>query len=311
MEGRRYRALSGYLRERFGCRVHKITVDAGFTCPNRDGTLGVGGCIYCDSLGSGSGLHARGLSVSEQVRIGIERARRRYKAKRFIVYFQSFTNTYGPVERLRALYDEGINHPDVVGLSIGTRPDCVSDEVLDLIRGYAERMMTWLELGLQSANIETLRRINRGHGVAEFVDAVLRARERRINVCAHVIIGLPGEREEDFEETADLLAALGVEGVKIHSLYIPKDSALAQEHLAGRVKLMSREEYVQAVCDFLELLPPQAVIQRLTGETSPDRLLAPDWVLDKRRTIKMIEEELERRNSFQGIRCKFKRRFPD
>ncbi|MCD6507199.1 TIGR01212 family radical SAM protein [Candidatus Poribacteria bacterium] len=305
MRGRRYRSFSAYLKEQFGCRVHKVTVDAGFTCPNRDGTLGRGGCVYCDSFGSGSGAHSKGISVSEQVKAGIEWARRRYKAKKFIVYFQAFTNTYAPIDKLKEIYDEGIDHPDVIGISIGTRPDCVPDQVLDLIRSYAERMMVWLELGLQSANVETLRRINRGHGVAEFVDAVLRAKRYRINVCAHVIIGLPREGPEDFEETANLLAALQIEGVKIHSLYIPKDSALARDYLAGHVRLMDREEYVRSVCDFLELLPPHTVIQRLTGETSADRLLAPDWVLDKRRTIEMIEEELERRGSAQGSRCKF------
>jgi len=303
---KRYRSLSEYLREKFGCRVYKITLDAGFTCPNRDGTLGVGGCAYCDEYGSGSGLFKQGVSIGEQLLRGIERARRRFKAKKFIAYLQAFTNTYAPLDKLKEIYDQAVDHPDIVGLSIGTRPDCVPDEVLDLIRSYADRLMVWVEYGLQSANVETLRRINRGHGVAEFVDAVLRSKRRGLNVCAHVIIGLPGEGREDFEETANLLAALRVEGVKIHSLYIPKGCRLAEEYLAGRLKLMSREEYVEAVCDFLELLPPQTVIQRLTGETSPDRLLAPDWVLDKAKTLRMIDEELERRGSFQGKRCKFK-----
>jgi radical SAM protein (TIGR01212 family) len=278
------------------------------TCPNRDGTKGKRGCVYCDASGSGSGELAKGSSIKQQIEAGIAWAKSRFKATKFIAYYQSFTNTYAPIDKLRSIYDEGLSHPDIVGLAIGTRPDCVPDEVLDLIHAYSDSKLVWLELGLQSANTNTLRRINRGHTVADFVDAVSRAKLRRINVCAHIIVGLPGETNEDFTETADLLAALRIEGVKIHSLYIPVGSQLAADYAEGLVSLLSREEYVQSVCDFLEHIPSQTVIQRLTGETSRDRLLAPDWALDKRVTIEMIQSELERRNTNQGSKCRFTKR---
>jgi len=215
---KRYSDLKTYWRNRFGCTVYKLPVDAGFTCPNRDGSRGTGGCIYCD--GRGSRLRQEGPlpSVSEQLHRGREFYRKRKGAKKFIAYFQTFTNTYAPCEQLKRLYDEVLAQEDVIGLSVGTRPDCVPDDVLDLLKGYARNSHVWLEFGLQSIHDETLLRINRGHTAAQFFDAVRRAADDHLLICTHIIAGLPGERSAEVLETARILASLPISGIKIHSL---------------------------------------------------------------------------------------------
>ena len=215
---KRYRSFSRYLREIFGCRVQKIPLDAGFTCPNRDGRVGLGGCIYCGPRGSGTGAYENGVPLGEQIRAGIESGKRRFGKCKFIAYFQAFTNTYAPPERLKSLYDEALRHQEVVGLSIGTRPDCAPDEVLELLEEYARRCHFWVEYGLQSAHDYTLELINRGHDIAQFVNAVERTKGRGINICVHIVLGLPGETKEELMATADLVASLELEGIKIHSL---------------------------------------------------------------------------------------------
>jgi radical SAM protein (TIGR01212 family) len=298
---KRYRSFSRYLREIFGCRVQKIPLDAGCICPNRDGRVGFGGCIYCGPRGSGTGAYEKGVPLSEQIRAGIESGKRRLGECKFIAYFQAFTNTYAPPERLKTLYDEALSHQEIVGLSIGTRPDCAPDEVLDLLEEYARRCHLWVEYGLQSAHDKTLEIINRGHDVAQFVDAVERTKGRGINICAHIILGLPGETKEEMMTTADLVASLGLEGIKIHSLYVLKGTKLAEMYQQGEFRLLKLDEYVNLVCDFLERLPPEMVIQRLTGEAPRDLLVAPPWSLEKMAVLGKIEAELERRRSYQGI----------
>ena len=300
---KRYYPLNDFFKEKFGCKVYKVSLDAGFTCPNRDGSLAFGGCIYCDSRGSASPIIDSKLSVREQMEAGIAFGRRRYKAKKFIAYFQAFSNTYAPVEKLKKLYDEALNLEDVVGLSISTRPDCVHNSVLDLIEGYAQDYHVWLEYGIQSIHHRTLQLINRKHGLAEFIDAVLRTKGRSIHICAHVIIGLPGENIDEILETAKVIAALRLDGVKIHSMYIVRDTKLEQMYQRGDYKPLTFEEYVSIVSDFLELLPPDMVIQRLTGDCPRDILVAPTWTLDKQRVLAKITEELKRRGSWQGSRC--------
>ncbi len=296
----RYYRFSSYLRDRFGCPVYRVPIDAGFTCPTRDGTLSNSGCIYCDERGSASTLSDRYLPVREQLLRGIESARRRYGAEKFISYFQAFTNTYAPLKKLRILYNEATSHPDVVGLAIGTRPDCVSNQILDLIASFTSNFDTWLEYGLQSAHDSTLKHIDRGHTVAQFSDAAKRARERNIKVCAHVIIGLPGETRDMILDTARFIASLPLNGVKIHLLHVLKGSPLEDAYRDGRLNMLSLEEYTGLVCDFLELLPPTIVIQRLTGEAPRQNLVAPKWALDKSAVIEAINAELERRDSWQG-----------
>jgi len=300
---KRYRDYNSYLREIFGERVQKIPLDAGFTCPNRDGTVSRGGCIYCDRRGSGSGaLTERGESLDEQIVRGMNWARRKYGASRYIAYFQSFTNTYGPVSRLRELYDRALNREGVVGLSVGTRPDCVNEAVLELLADYKEEFLVWLELGLQSAHDSTLRQINRGHDVACFDRAVVAAHAKGLNVCGHVILGLPGETREMMMETARHLGELAVHGVKIHGLYVVEGTPLAQIHARGKYRCLEREEYVNLALDFLEWLPPAMVVQRLTGDPMPAELVAPLWMREKSKILNLMKKRFEERDSFQGKR---------
>jgi len=300
---KRYRDYNTYLREIFGERVQKIPLDAGFTCPNRDGTISRGGCIYCDRRGSGSGaMTQRGEGLDEQIARGMAWARKKYGASRFIAYFQSFTNTYGPVPRLRDLYDLALKPEGMVGLSVGTRPDCVHEEVLGLLASYKEDFLVWLELGLQSAHDSTLLTIHRGHDVACFDRAVAEAHAKGLNVCAHVILGLPGENGEMMMETARHLGALAVEGVKIHALYVVEDTPLAELYERGGYRCLERKEYVELLLDFLERLPPGMVIQRLTGDPMPAELVAPLWVREKTRNLNLITKRFEERDSWQGKR---------
>ncbi len=300
MTQKRYQAFSEELKLRFGCRVQRISLDAGFTCPNRDGKVGSSGCIYCGGTGSGSFGIRPELTVTEQLAHGKEIMARKYKAQQFIAYFQPFSNTYAPVERLRAFYEEALAVKDVVGLIVGTRPDCLPPEIMDLLAEYAAKSYFWLELGLQSPLNRTLSLIRRGHDFAAFVDAVRRCQERGILVCAHVILGLPGESRQEMLATAGILNDLGVDGVKLHLLHVMRDTPLADLYQRGEVRVMERDEYAGLVCDFLERLDPRIFVQRLTGDGARDHLLAPLWSLKKFEVLNLIDGELERRGSFQG-----------
>ena len=297
---KRYNDLNSYLRGLFGCRVQKISLDAGLTCPNRNGTIATGGCIYCNARGSGTGAHARDISIREQLIEAKSYLARRYKAKKFIAYFQSFSNTYAPVERLKALYDEALTVEDVVGLSIGTRPDCVDDQILTLLQGYARHHLVWLEYGLQSANDVTLSAINRGHDVRCFKEAVAATRGRGIKICAHVILGLPGETRDDMLQTAKTLAYLGIDGIKLHLLYVIRGTELEARLQQGAYVCLRQQEYIDLVCDFLERIPADMIIQRLTGDPHPEELVAPRWALQKSENLTRIRQTLEERDSWQG-----------
>ncbi len=300
---KRFNDLNTYLRGIFGCRVQKITVDAGLSCPNRDGTLSTGGCIYCNEQGSGTGAHLRGLSVTEQLMEGKKRLGRRYKAKKFLAYFQSFSNTYAPLDVLKRLYGQALSVEDVVGLSIGTRPDCVSEPVLDLLEGYAENALIWIEYGLQSARDKTLSLINRGHDAACYQRAVRASQNRGIKLCAHVILGLPGENRTHMAETAKFIAGLGMDGVKLHLLYVIRGTRLHEMYLEDEFACLDQQEYVDRVCDFLELLPKDMIIQRLTGDPHPQELVAPLWALKKTETLNLIHRTLQERDAWQGKRA--------
>jgi len=301
--GNRYYDLNTYLRNIFGRRVQKIPLDAGLSCPNRDGTISTGGCIYCNAQGSGTGAYGQGLSITEQLLRGKEFLRRRYKAQKFIAYFQSFTNTYGPYERLKALWEEALAVEDIVGLSIGTRPDCIDAPILQLLEGYARERLVWIEYGLQSAHEKTLKFINRGHGVEAFQKAVEATRQRGIRVCTHVILGLPLEDRNHMLATARAVAAAGIDGIKIHLLYVIKGTRMEELYRSGAYQCIEQEEYANLVCDFLELLPPGMVIQRLTGDPHPGELVAPEWSLRKNETLLRIKGILTERDSWQGKRC--------
>ena len=298
---KRYNDFNTYLRSTYGCRVQKITVDAGFTCPNRDGTLSTEGCIYCNPRGSGTGAHKKGLSITRQLEAGKHALSKRYKAKKFMAYFQSFTNTYAPIDTLRRVYDDALSVEDVVGLSIGTRPDCVDSDILRLLEGYVKNGHTvWVEYGLQSACDSTLSLINRGHDVNSFTDAVAATKNRGIKICAHVILGLPGEERHHMLETADVVSRSGIDGVKIHLLYVVKGTAMEKMYRDNRYQCLQQEEYAELVCDVLERLPNTMVIQRLTGDPHPEELAAPMWSLRKNDTLRLINDILERRDSYQG-----------
>jgi len=296
-----YYDLKSYWRNLFGGNVHKLQIDAGFTCPNRDGHVAVGGCIYCD--GRGSKLRQQGAlpSVAEQIASG----KKYYKplASKFIAYFQTFTNTYASVDNLRNIYDEALAEEDVIGLSVGTRPDCVSDGITYLLQDYARKSHVWLELGLQSIHDRTLRLINRGHYAAAFLDAVHRLSGTDIHICTHIIVGLPGETREDILETAGAIAALPIHGIKIHSLLALKGTVVGDLYEKGEMAMLSRDDYVRTVSDILEILPPEMVIQRLTADGYRDIFLGPRWAVNKMEVINAIDKELDRRNTYQGINC--------
>ncbi|NNG01866.1 MAG: TIGR01212 family radical SAM protein [Desulfobacteraceae bacterium] len=297
---KRFFDLNSYYRDKFGHRVHKITVDAGLNCPNRDGTISTGGCIYCNEKGSGTGAHLKGLSIAAQILNSKKAVAKRFKAKKFIAYFQSFTNTYAPFDTLKSIYDEALGVADVIGLAIGTRPDCVSDDILSLLGHYARHHLIWLEYGLQSAHDSTLALINRGHDVAAFVRAVDSAKQQRLNVCAHIILGLPGETRQHMMETADFISNIGIHGIKLHLLYVVRGTPLATMYAKGRYRCLEQAEYVDLVCEFLERLPARMVVHRLTGDPHPRELVAPSWALDKAGTLSMIKECLETEDRWQG-----------
>jgi radical SAM protein (TIGR01212 family) len=296
----RYYDLNTYFRSLYGERVHKITVDAGLSCPNRDGTVGTGGCIYCNPKGSGTGAHARGLSITEQLESSKIPVAKRFKAKKFIAYFQSFTNTYAPVERLRSLYDEALAVPGVVGLAIGTRPDCIDEDILMLLETYARNRLIWIEYGLQSVHATTLQKINRGHNAADFTRAVLATAGRGIRICTHIILGLPGEGPEDMRATAKFVAGLPIDGVKLHLLYVVRGTPMEDLFNSGRYRCLTRDDYVERVCDVIEELPAGMVIQRITGDPHYQELVAPRWALNKNETVDLIRKRLEERDTWQG-----------
>lgn len=318
MKLRRYYSFRQYLRENFPFKVYKIPIDAGFTCPNRDGKVGYGGCVYCINR-SFSPIARLGERppLREQIRRGMDFYQKHYSAEKFIIYFQAFSNTYAPTERLKQLYDEALGFvargdpeeslqtpkafgDNVVGLAIGTRPDCVSDETLDLITEYASKYLVWLEYGIQSIHDRTLKLINRGHTYQDFVEAVKKTQGRNIKLCTHIILGLPGETRDDMIATAEAIGALGLDGIKIHHLYVAENTTLADWYRAGKVKVMSLEEYIPLVCDILEHLPEGMVIHRLVGELMDESVIAPKWHKPKNDIIAAIENELARRDSYQG-----------
>jgi uncharacterized protein len=295
-----YRNFNSYLREVFGCRVQKISVDAGLTCPNRDGSISYGGCIYCNERGSGTGAAEQAKSVKEQLEMGKTSLAKRYKAKKFLAYFQSFSNTYGPLARLKVLYEEALSVEDIVGLSVGTRPDCAPDEVLDYLEKLSREYLIWIEYGLQSASDATLALINRGHTVGAFLDAVSRTRARNLPICVHIILGLPGESREDMLKTARFLACQDIQAVKIHLLYVIRGTVLDNWYRAGIFRCMSLQEYTSTVAEFLSLLPAHFIVQRLTGDPHPKELSAPAWALEKERNLQAIHDYMKSHGLYQA-----------
>ena len=298
---KRYNQFSAHLKNKFGAKVYKITIDAGFSCPNRDGTISNGGCIFCDDGGSFSQAHSNLLSVEEQVNIGAETLKKRFKAQKFMSYFQAFSNTYKPVSELEKIYNSSLNHPDIVGISIGTRPDCIDDDKIKLISSYKDDYYTWVEYGLQSIHDKTLKKINRGHDFDCFLRAYEKTKQAGLNVCAHVIFGL-WESHDEIMQTAQRLATLGIDGVKIHMLCALEGTKLANMYKNGEIDFMSEDEYIQTVCDFLEYLPQTTTIHRLAGNGLSTELIAPRWIGKKLDCLNKIDREFLKRNSWQGFK---------
>ncbi|MBN1851711.1 MAG: TIGR01212 family radical SAM protein [Pirellulales bacterium] len=299
--GYRYSEYNFFLRQRFGGRIQRISIDGGFTCPNRDGSIGTGGCAFCNNRSFSPSRRMVRAGITEQIDRGMDRLRLRYRnCAGYIAYFQPATNTYAPVERLRWLYEEALRHPHIVGLAIGTRCDCVPPPVLHLLQEIAERTYLSVEYGLQTMHNPTLAWMNRGHNHDSFIDAVQRSRGLGFSIGAHVILGLPGESHDDMMATAREVGRLHLDAVKIHNLYVAKDTRLADAFAAGEVPLMSLAEYVTTLVDFLEWLPPDCVIERTFSNAPADYLLGPAWCLNRGAVRDAIRAEFERRETWQG-----------
>lgn len=297
----RYYPFRQFLQDRFGGKIYRVTVDGGFTCPNADGTVAEGGCVYCDNRSFSPARRSARQTVRDQIRQGITLLRKRYaRADQFIAYYQAATNTYASLPKLKRLYDEALAQPEIVGLAVGTRPDCVPNEVLDLLQSYTEKHYVCLELGVQTIHNRSLDWMNRGHHFDAFVDAMERCQGRGFDLCVHAILGLPGESHQDMMATAETLGAMTFQSIKIHNLHVVKDTPLEGMYERGEVPMLEREEYIQLVCDFLERIPSHLVIHRLTGDAPSNYLVAPKWCLDKANLLREIHEELERRDSWQG-----------
>ena len=296
-----YNPLSQYLKDRFGCRVYKVTVDTGLSCPNRDGTKGVGGCDYCVSSALLPKALATGTDVKSQLDEGIAYVRGRHKAEKFIAYFQVNTSTHAPVEELEKLFRAALI-PEVACVAVSTRPDCLGDDVLALLSEIKKERPLWVELGLQSANDATLERVNRGHTAAEFRDAVIRAAAAGIDICAHAIIGLPGEERADVIDTMRFIASLPVWGIKFHQLQVLKGTRMEEAWLKGEVKTRTLDEYADIVVECLEVLPPEVVVHRLSGDAPLRYIVAPKWGGGKFRIIDRIVGLMNEKKTFQGAK---------
>ncbi|UFS70676.1 TIGR01212 family radical SAM protein [Geomonas sp. RF6] len=298
----RINSYGSYLRRRFGCRVSKVNVDAGFTCPNRDGSKGSGGCIYCDNASFSPAATQSVVSLERQIEEGISYHRRRLGSEKFIVYFQKFTNTYASIDKLRDVYYRALARPDVLGISVGTRPDALSDDALLLLKEIARTHYVCVEIGLQSIEEATLKWMNRGHSFSDYLKTVERLAAADLDVCTHLIYGSPGDTPATLRKTAELLGTLPVNSVKVHQLHVVRGTRLEQLYRAGQVPLLTVAEYIGGICDFLELIPEHLSIQRLYGSAPLDLLVAPAWGLKNNSMWYAIVNELKRRGTWQGCR---------
>jgi len=301
-DGLRYFAYGYCLKKQYGHRVQRVSVDAGFTCPNVDGTVATGGCAFCDNRSFSPSRRLPRQNISDQIDEGIRRLKMRYKCNHFMAYFQPATNTYAPVEVLRPLYESALVHPEIVAMAIGTRQDCVPDDVLDLLEEFATRIPLTVEYGLQTIHNKSLDWMNRGHYHDSFVDAMERSVGRGFEICAHIMLGLPGESHADMMATAREVAVSGLDAVKIHNLYAVDNTPLADQVHKGEVQLMEFDEYITTLVDFLELIPRTMIVERISGEAPGDWFIGPEWCLDKPRILAAVDAEFIRRDSWQGQR---------
>ncbi|HIZ64296.1 MAG TPA: TIGR01212 family radical SAM protein [Candidatus Blautia pullicola] len=302
--GKPYYSFDYMLKERFDAKVYKAALDGGMTCPNRDGTLGRRGCIFCSAGGSGDFAGNPADSITRQIDIQDAKLQEKRKVKYLIAYFQAFTNTYAPVDYLRKIYTEAISHPKVAVLSIGTRPDCLGPQVLELLSELNQQKPVWVELGLQTIHLATADYIRRGYPLSCFSQAVEQLRQRDLEVIVHTILGLPGESRQDILETMEYLNHQDIQGIKLQLLHVLKGTDLAADYLAGKFSTYTMEEYLDTVIDCLEHLSPEIVIHRLTGDGPKDLLLAPSWSSAKRRVLNTLHQECKRRGAYQGRKYK-------
>ena len=287
-----YYSLNQYLQDTFGCKVYKIALNGSFTCPNRDGTIDTRGCIFCSAGGSGEFAGNPQKSITEQIEEGKARVSAKIRDGKYIAYFQAYTNTYGPVEKLRTLYEEAIRHPEICAISVATRPDCLPEDVLDLLSELNQIKPVWVELGLQTIHERSAAYIRRGYPLSVYEEAVKNLRARGLEVITHVILGLPGESEKDMKETVSYVCQNGATGIKLQLLHILRGTDLEKEYEQGKVKVMTEEEYVHLLAELIRMIPPAIVIHRLTGDGSKKDLIAPLWSADKKHVLNRIRNEL-------------------
>jgi radical SAM protein (TIGR01212 family) len=297
---KRYHSWNHYLRGHFGGKVFKVALDGGFTCPNRDGNIAIGGCTFCSARGSGDFAGSRKDDLVTQFNEIRDKQHKKWPDAKYLGYFQAYSNTYAPVEELREAYEVILEQPGVVGLSIATRPDCLPDDVVEYLAELNERTFLWVELGLQTIHEETSNLINRAHDLQCYVDGVAKLRKHNINVCSHIIYGLPGESDEMMIKTGKTVANMDVQGIKIHLLHLLKKTPMVKQYEAGLVEFLEKDRYVKLVVDTLEILPPEMSVHRITGDGPRDLMIGPMWSLKKWEVLNAIEDELRQRNTWQG-----------
>jgi radical SAM protein (TIGR01212 family) len=298
--GKRYHSLNCFLRNKFGEKVFKISLDGGFSCPNRDGRISSGGCLFCSERGSGDYAGDRELSIARQFDDIKEMMAQKWKSGKYIAYFQAYTNTYAPIEELRKKYEEALNQEGVVGIAIATRPDCLGDDVLDLLQEINNKVYLWIELGLQTCNDETARRINRGYRLEVFEESMKKLKARNIDVVVHDILGLPGETKEDMLKTINYIAHSGAKGIKLHLLHLMRQTPMVKLYEAGNLEFLSQEDYIELVTQGITFLPKDMVVHRLTGDAPRDLLIGPMWSLKKWEVLNSIDKALEDNDLWQG-----------
>ncbi|EKO9287484.1 TIGR01212 family radical SAM protein [Staphylococcus pseudintermedius] len=299
-EKKRYHTLNYHLKNKFGQKIFKVALDGGFDCPNRDGTVAHGGCTFCSAAGSGDFVGNRADAIEVQFKEIKNKMHEKWHEGQYIAYFQAFTNTHAPVAVLREKFEAALKEPGVVGLSIGTRPDCLPDDVVDYLAELNERTYLWVELGLQTIHQETSDLINRAHDMDCYYEGVAKLRRHNIKVCSHIINGLPGEDYDMMIETAKAVAQMDVQGIKIHLLHLLKGTPMMKQYDKGLLEFMTKEQYIQLVCDQLEQLPPEMIVHRITGDGPIDLMVGPMWSVNKWEVLNEIDAELERRGTVQG-----------
>lgn len=299
--GKSYYSLNYFLREKFGEKVFKISLDAGFSCPNRDGTISNGGCVFCSERGSGDFAGDRCFSIARQFEDIKKMMNKKWKEGKYIAYFQAYTNTYAPINVLRQKYEEAVNQEGVVALAIATRPDCLSNEVLELLEEFSKRVYLWVELGLQTSSDKTARLINRGYTLQVFETALEKLQQKNIDVVVHTIFGLPGETKEDMLNTVEYIAHKSIKGVKFHLLHLMEQTPMVRLYERGLLKFLNQEEYIELICKAVTLLPQDVVIHRLTGDAPRDLLIGPMWSLKKWEILNAIDRKFLEANWYQGL----------